>query len=130
MNLGEAIRITRQKAFYTQEDFSKRLNVALSTVNRWELNKAKPNVKAMKESDGQSDWQGPRPPFLLDGAHNPHGMATLAKALKEGMVPMPACVVFSCLADKDWKSVLALLAPCFPNRMLCFARLQITHFLL
>lgn len=49
MNLGEAIRITRQKAFYTQEDFSKRLNVALSTVNRWELNKAKPNVKAMKE---------------------------------------------------------------------------------
>lgn len=49
MNLGETIRITRQKAFYTQEDFSKRLNVALSTVNRWELNKAKPNVKAMKE---------------------------------------------------------------------------------
>lgn len=49
MNLGEAIRIIRQKSFYTQEDFSKRLNVALSTVNRWELNKAKPNVKAMKE---------------------------------------------------------------------------------
>ena len=49
MNLGETIRITRQKAFYTQEDFSKQLNVALSTVNRWELNKAKPNVKAMKE---------------------------------------------------------------------------------
>ena len=49
MSLGEAIRMTRQRAFYTQEEFSKRLNVALSTVNRWELNKAKPNVKAMKE---------------------------------------------------------------------------------
>lgn len=49
MNLGKTIRITRQKAFYTQEDFSKRLNVALSTVNRWELNKSRPNVKAMKE---------------------------------------------------------------------------------
>ena len=48
MNLGETIRISRQKAFYTQEDFANRLNVALSTVNRWELNKAKPNVKAMK----------------------------------------------------------------------------------
>lgn len=48
MNLGEAIRITRQKAFYTQEDFAQKLNVALSTVNRWELNKAKPNMKAMK----------------------------------------------------------------------------------
>ena len=47
MSLGEAIRITRQKAFYTQEDFAKNLEVALSTVNRWELNKAKPNMKAM-----------------------------------------------------------------------------------
>ncbi len=48
MSLGETIRIARQKAFYTQEDFAKYLNVALSTVNRWELDKAKPNVKAMK----------------------------------------------------------------------------------
>ena len=48
MNLGEAIRITRQRAFYTQEDFAQKLNVALSTVNRWELNKAKPNMRAMK----------------------------------------------------------------------------------
>ena len=39
MNLGEAIRITRQKAFYIQEDFAQKLNVALSAVNRWELNK-------------------------------------------------------------------------------------------
>lgn len=48
MSLGDAIRITRQKAFYTQEDFAQKLNVALSTVNRWELNKSKPNLKAMK----------------------------------------------------------------------------------
>ena len=44
MSLGEAIRMSRQKAFYTQEDFARKLNVALSTVNRWELNKAKPNM--------------------------------------------------------------------------------------
>lgn len=48
MSLGEAIRITRQKAFYTQEGFARKINVALSTVNRWELGKARPNVKAMK----------------------------------------------------------------------------------
>lgn len=48
MSLGDAIRITRQKAFYTQEDFAKKIQVALSTVNRWELNKARPNMKAMK----------------------------------------------------------------------------------
>ena len=48
MSLGEAIRITRQKAFYTQEEFAQKLNVALSTVNRWELNKARPNMKAIR----------------------------------------------------------------------------------
>lgn len=48
MSLGAAIRVTRQKAFYTQEEFSHKLNVALSTVNRWEQNKARPNMKAMK----------------------------------------------------------------------------------
>ncbi|WP_374288374.1 folylpolyglutamate synthase/dihydrofolate synthase family protein [Desulfovibrio desulfuricans] len=41
------------------------------------------------------------PPLLLDGAHNPHGMAALIKALRaEGL--KPAGAVFSCLADKDW----------------------------
>ena len=48
MSLGAAIRVTRQKAFCTQEDFAAKLHVALSTVNRWELNKVKPNMKAMK----------------------------------------------------------------------------------
>lgn len=33
MSLGETIRITRQKSFYTQEEFARKLNVALSTVN-------------------------------------------------------------------------------------------------
>ena len=48
MSLGDTIRITRQKALFTQKDFAHKLNVALSTVNRWELNKVRPNMKAMK----------------------------------------------------------------------------------
>ena len=48
MSLGETIKITRQKAFYTQEAFAKELNVALSTVNRWEMGKVRPNISAMK----------------------------------------------------------------------------------
>ncbi len=48
MSLGDTIRVTRQKAFFTQEDFARKLNVALSTVNRWELDKVRPNMKAMK----------------------------------------------------------------------------------
>ena len=48
MSLGDTIRITREKAFYTQEGFAKELKVALSTVNRWELDKVRPSMKAIK----------------------------------------------------------------------------------
>ena len=48
MSLGDTIRITRQKAFLTQKDFAEELGVAESTVNRWESDKASPNMKAMK----------------------------------------------------------------------------------
>lgn len=58
MSLGEVIRVTRQKAFYTQEDFAQELGVALSTVNRWELGKARPNVKAMKCIKAFCDQKG------------------------------------------------------------------------
>ena len=58
MSLGESIRIARQKAFYNQQDFAKKLNVALSTVNRWEQNKVRPNVKTMKEIKRFCDENG------------------------------------------------------------------------
>lgn len=48
MTLGNAIKVARQKAYYTQEQFADELNVALSTVNRWEMDKARPNISKMK----------------------------------------------------------------------------------
>lgn len=48
MVLGEVIKQARQKMFLTQDEFASELKVSISTVKRWELNKAKPNMKAMK----------------------------------------------------------------------------------
>ena len=48
MSLGETLRQMRQRAFFTQDAFAQELEVAASTVNRWEMGKAKPNMKAMK----------------------------------------------------------------------------------
>lgn len=48
------------------------------------------------------------PPLLLDGAHNPHGMATLLSALRATHIH-PAAAVYACLRDKDWQPTLRLL---------------------
>lgn len=48
MGLGEVIKQARQKMFLTQDEFASELKVSISTVKRWELNKSKPNIKAMK----------------------------------------------------------------------------------
>ena len=56
-----------------------------------------------------------RPLCVLDGAHNPHGMQSLTKALHTGAVRRPGTVVYSCLKDKDWRTGLAQLAKEVPG---------------
>lgn len=46
--LPDTIKITRQKAFLSQDAFANELNVSVSTINRWETGKVKPNLTAMK----------------------------------------------------------------------------------
>lgn len=45
------------------------------------------------------------PPLLLDGAHNPHGMAALTAHLEASGLH-PAGAVYACLGDKDWRPAL------------------------
>ena len=55
MGFPEEIRRIRQRCFLTQHDFAKEVQVAFSTVNRWESGRAKPNLKAMKAKEGKND---------------------------------------------------------------------------
>lgn len=48
MSLGDEIKLIRQKSLLTQGAFADELHVALSTVNRWEKGKARPNLSTMK----------------------------------------------------------------------------------
>lgn len=48
MEFPELMKRTRQRCLLTQEEFAKEIDVAFSTVNRWEGGKAKPNLSAMK----------------------------------------------------------------------------------
>ena len=48
MTFADQIRKTRKKAFLSQEALAGKLKVSLSTVNRWETGKSKPNLSTMK----------------------------------------------------------------------------------
>lgn len=48
MGFPDEIKRIRQRCFLTQADFAKEVQVAFSTVNRWEGGKTKPNLTAMK----------------------------------------------------------------------------------
>lgn len=52
------------------------------------------------------------PPLLLDGAHNPLGIATLALALADDPCPpSERTVIFSALKDKDSSAMIKILSP-------------------
>lgn len=48
----------------------------------------------------QIPQRGNEPAFILDGAHNPHGLRA-CKAALDAMNTQPPVVIFSCLGDKD-----------------------------
>ncbi len=48
MALQEVLKMTRQKAFLSQEEFADKINVSVATINRWENGKSKPNLTALK----------------------------------------------------------------------------------
>lgn len=51
------------------------------------------------------------PVFIVDGAHNPHGMTAAVKSLKEILHGRRAILIFGVLADKDYEGMLRLLLP-------------------
>lgn len=53
------------------------------------------------------------PLLLLDGCHNPDGTRALAETLTKAKYEENLVGVLGMLADKDYKQMLEILAPCF-----------------
>ncbi|MFI5938599.1 bifunctional folylpolyglutamate synthase/dihydrofolate synthase [Actinoplanes sp. NPDC051494] len=66
---------------------------------------------ATVDSPGRLERVRSAPTILLDGAHNPHGMAATVKALEEEFAFRHLVVVVAFLGDKDVEGILALLEP-------------------
>jgi len=56
--------------------------------------------------------------FLLDGAHNPGGVATLRDALAESFPGVKPVLIMGVLEDKNWHQMCGVLAP-LAQRILC-----------
>jgi dihydrofolate synthase/folylpolyglutamate synthase len=63
------------------------------------------------DSPGRLERVRSAPTILLDGAHNPHGMAATVKALEEEFAFRHLVAVVGVLADKDASGLLELLEP-------------------
>ena len=63
------------------------------------------------DSPGRLERVRSAPAILLDGAHNPHGMAATVRALEEEFAFRTLVVVFAVLGDKDAAGLLDLLEP-------------------
>lgn len=49
MEFWKAVKEIRMKTFLSQAAFAKEIGVSFSTVNRWEMSKAKPRYDALKK---------------------------------------------------------------------------------
>ena len=48
MSFSEIIKMTRQKAFLSQEAFAREINSSVASINRWENDRGRPNLTTMK----------------------------------------------------------------------------------
>lgn len=58
MAFSEDIKKLRQRLFMSQTAFAQELGVSYTTVNRWEMGRAKPTYKAMKLIDDYCKEKG------------------------------------------------------------------------
>lgn len=58
MAFSEEIKKLRQRLFMSQTAFAQELGVSYTTVNRWEMDRAKPTYKTMKLIDDYCKEKG------------------------------------------------------------------------
>ncbi len=74
-------------------------------------------ARAIRQGLANAKWPGrleiidSRPLIVLDGAHNPHGMAALTASLQALWPNMRKIALVGMLADKEREAALSLLAP-------------------
>ena len=117
---------------YIKFDYGKYKNLSLSLIGSYQPKNASVAITAIEllreKGYGISDeniydglkevsWPGrfeilgENPVFVLDGAHNPHGMTATAKSLSNHFGEKKIHFVVGAMADKDVKGMMGMLLP-------------------
>ena len=84
----------------------------------------RPGEEAIRAGIAAAAWPGrfepvaERPAVVLDAAHNPHAARALLDTVESQSWGRPRVLVFGVMADKDWRSMLDILAPSFDHVVL------------
>ncbi len=91
--------------------------LALATLEIVGLKGFPVDVAAIKKGLRSTRWKARleilchRPLFVVDGAHNPAGISVLCRALKNDFTYRRLILIFSALADKDYRKMIQKIAP-------------------
>lgn len=91
--------------------------LALATVEALADHGVRIDASAIRAGLATASWPGrlqvvaDAPRVVLDGCHNPGAALRLAEALDAGTLPRPLVLVHATKPDKDYRAVLATLAP-------------------
>ena len=91
--------------------------VALGAIELLETRGFPVEDRAVRKGLAATRWEGrieqvlENPTVIVDGAHNPAGIAALAGALREEFAYRRLVLVFGALGDKDYGSMLRKMDP-------------------
>lgn len=91
--------------------------LALAAIEILEKKGYRIDDSAIRKGLAQTRWEArgeillQNPLFLLDGAHNPAGIAALCRVLEKDFSGRRLILIFSALADKDYRRMLRKIAP-------------------
>jgi dihydrofolate synthase / folylpolyglutamate synthase len=91
--------------------------LALAAVEIAGLNGFPVDLAAIKKGIRNTKWPARlevlshRPLFVVDGAHNPAGVSVLCRSLKNDFTYRRLILIFSALADKDYRKMIQKIAP-------------------
>lgn len=104
----------KMRGLFQQENAATAIRTARIILKKWNMENAEEMIqKGIQETfwKGRMEIVNEQPFFLIDGAHNSHGVRALAESLKELYPDEKFHFIMGVMADKDYEEMIEELLP-------------------